>query len=84
MTDFTSYSARFFADQRGLSYKSAQQVVPIVQKLMPVRSVCDVGCGVRTWLRAFLEAGVHDIVGMDGHYVGSSENFVGRGSHFGV
>ena len=69
MKEFTSYSEQFFAGQRGLSYKSAQQVIPIVQKFVPVRSVCDVGCGVGTWLRAFLEAGVHDVLGVDGCYV---------------
>lgn len=69
MKEFTSYSEQFFAGQRGLSYKSAQQVIPIVQKFVPVRSVCDVGCGVGTWLRVFLETGVHDILGVDGYYV---------------
>jgi SAM-dependent methyltransferase len=69
MKEFTSYSEKFFVGQKDLSYKSAQQVIPIVQQFVPIRSVCDVGCGVGTWLRAFLEAGVQDIVGLDGYYV---------------
>jgi len=69
MKEFTSYGEAFFAGQKDLSYKSAQQVVPIVQQFVPIRSVCDVGCGVGTWLRAFLDAGVQDIVGLDGYYV---------------
>jgi SAM-dependent methyltransferase len=69
MKEFTSYSEKFFVGQKDLSYKSAQQVIPIVQQFVPIRSVCDVGCGVGTWLRAFREAGVQDIVGLDGYYV---------------
>jgi SAM-dependent methyltransferase len=69
MKESTSYSEEFFAGQKDLSYKSAQQVIPIIQQFVPIRSVCDVGCGVGTWLRAFLEAGVQDITGIDGYYV---------------
>ncbi len=64
-----AYSDQFFVGQKDLSYQSARQVVPIVQHFVPARSVCDVGCGVGTWLRAFQEAGVEDVVGFDGHYV---------------
>jgi hypothetical protein len=64
-----AYSEQFFVGQKDLSYQSARQVVPIVQQFVPVRSVCDVGCGVGTWLRSFHEAGVQDVVGFDGHYV---------------
>jgi hypothetical protein len=65
----TAYSEQFFVGQKDLSYQSARQVIPIVQQFVPVRSVCDVGCGVGTWLRAFHEAGVQEVVGFDGHYV---------------
>jgi 2-polyprenyl-3-methyl-5-hydroxy-6-metoxy-1,4-benzoquinol methylase len=67
--EFTSYDGEFFVGQKDLSYQSARQVIPIVQQFVPVGSVCDVGCGVGTWLRAFDEAGVQDILGIDGHYV---------------
>ncbi len=70
--EFTSYSGEFFVGQKDLSYKSARQIIPIVQQFVPIRSVCDIGCGVGTWLRAFLEAGVQDIVGLDGYYVDKS------------
>jgi SAM-dependent methyltransferase len=69
MKESTSYSEEFFVGQKDLSYESAQQVIPIVQQFVPIRSVCDVGCGVGTWLRAFREAGVPDIIGIDGYYV---------------
>jgi SAM-dependent methyltransferase len=64
-----AYSAQFFVGQKTLSYQSARQVVPIIQQFVPVRSVCDVGCGVGTWLRAFHEAGIQDVTGLDGNYV---------------
>jgi SAM-dependent methyltransferase len=65
----TSYGEEFFIGQKDLSYKSARQVIPIVQQFVPIHSVCDVGCGVGTWLRAFLEMGVQDVIGVDGYYV---------------
>ena len=72
MKESTCYSERFFLGQKDLSYRSAKQVVPIIEQLVPIRSICDVGCGVGTWLRAFQEAGVRDIVGVDGSYVDKS------------
>src|SRR5262249_50066622 len=33
------------------------------------RSIVDVGCGLGTWLAAFRELGVTDVVGIDGEYV---------------
>lgn len=65
----TSYGEEFFVGQKDLSYKSARQIIPIVQQFVPIHSVCDVGCGVGTWLRAFHEAGIQDILGLDGYYV---------------
>lgn len=63
------YSRAFFVAQRDRSYHSAQHIVPIIRQIAPIHSVCDVGCGLGMWLRAFLEAGVEDIVGVDGNWV---------------
>jgi SAM-dependent methyltransferase len=38
-------------------------------QLLNPGSVVDVGCGVGTWLEAFREAGVTDVLGIDGDYV---------------
>jgi SAM-dependent methyltransferase len=65
----TSYDAKFYRGQRGLSYRSANAVVPLLFDLMDLRSVCDVGCGIGTWLRAFLDHGVTDVLGLDGDWV---------------
>jgi hypothetical protein len=65
----TNYDARFYKAQRNLTYNSAREVVPLILQMIPVGSVCDVGCGDGTWLRAFHERGVLDFLGIDGEYV---------------
>ena len=64
-----SYDQNFYEAQKSGSYRSAAVIVPIISNLMPVRSVCDVGCGVGTWLRCWQEHGVRDVLGIDGSYV---------------
>lgn len=66
------YDASFFAGQSGGSYASARVVLGEVQRLLPFRSACDVGCGAGTWLRALAEMGVEDLMGLDGAYARSS------------
>jgi len=63
------YSKAFFVAQKDRSYRSAKHIVPLIRQIAPIYSVCDVGCGLGMWLRAFLEAGVQDIVGVDGNWV---------------
>ena len=65
----SQYDKRFYEAQQDGSLTSARKIVPIVLSLVPARSVCDVGCGVGTWLKAFEENGVADIAGVDGDYV---------------
>src|SRR5271166_1264394 len=64
----THYDCGFYRSIRNLSSTSAKQVVPLVLKLLPVKSVCDVGCGDGSWLRVFREHGITDILGIDGEY----------------
>jgi SAM-dependent methyltransferase len=63
------YNREFYGWQRSGSYRSASVVVPFVLDLLDVRSVCDVGCGLGTWLRCWREHGVKDVLGIDGDYV---------------
>lgn len=69
----STYSADFYADQQGGSYRTAQRVLPWLQKFLAARSVLDVGCGVGTWLKVFKEMGVDDVLGVDGDYVGAEQ-----------
>jgi hypothetical protein len=64
-----SYDKAFYEDQMTGSARSARAVVPLVLALVPAHSVCDVGCGVGTWLSAFMKEGVDDALGLDGDYV---------------
>jgi teichuronic acid biosynthesis glycosyltransferase TuaH len=61
-----TYSARFYEGIDAGSNRSAAVVVPLVQSVVRPSSVVDVGCGSGTWLAAFKDVGVTDVLGMDG------------------
>ena len=63
------YTREFFATRAPGSAASAEVIVPLVLSAVPARSVCDFGCGIGTWLRAFNRHGVEDLIGLDGDYV---------------
>ncbi len=72
------YDRAFYAWQSGGSLASARRVAPLVHALLAPRSVVDVGCGLGTWLKAFSEVGVSDVLGMDGDYVDRSALLIGQ------
>ncbi|WP_018262405.1 class I SAM-dependent methyltransferase [Methylobacterium sp. WSM2598] len=63
------YDRSFYGEQRSGSLNSALIVAPMVCAIFAPRSVLDLGCGVGTWLKAFSQAGVADVAGIDGDYV---------------
>jgi SAM-dependent methyltransferase len=63
------YTKSFYERLRHGATRSAEAVVPLVLKLLPVHSVVDVGCGDGSWLATFQKLGVADILGIDGDYV---------------
>jgi SAM-dependent methyltransferase len=63
------YDRRFYDVQSVGSRRSASVVVPLVMRLVAPISVCDVGCGVGTWLGVFREHGVMSALGVDGAHV---------------
>ena len=63
------YGNDFFAYQQIGSLASAQRVAPIVLRQLRARSVLDVGCGAGAWLRAYIEAGAREVLGVDAGYV---------------
>jgi len=65
----TLYDRAFFDDLHARVYRSARAIVPLVLDVLHPASVIDIGCGTGTWLAAFVESGVHSIVGVDGDYV---------------
>ena len=68
----TVYNTEFYNGQSDGSYSSARLVVPILAEIVAPGSVVDVGCGCGTWLKAFQEIGISDILGIDGGYVDRS------------
>ena len=66
------YTKDYYDGIRNGSLGSAEIMVPLVLKLLPVRSVVDVGCGEGAWLAAFRKLGVDDVFGLDGEYIADS------------
>ncbi len=60
------YDELFFDSFDDIAQASAEAVVPMVLDRVPATSVIDVGCGRGYWLRAFRQAGVDRIFGVDG------------------
>jgi len=67
----TAYTRTFYDHQSAGSYISAKTVLKALHAILPFASVCDVGCGAGTWVKAVLELGVPDVVGFDGAYARS-------------
>jgi SAM-dependent methyltransferase len=65
----TVYDDKFYHGQRGRSASSARVVIPVIKDLIGPRSVLDVGCGIGTWVGAWHESGLDDVLGVDGDYV---------------
>lgn len=66
------YAAAYYEHQMPGSRRSAEVVAPWLIDLVRPASVLDVGCGAGTWLRAFVDRGVTDVVGVDGDHVARS------------
>lgn len=71
-TTFSNYDRRFYEAQGSGSHESAAIMVPEILRLTSAKSVVDVGCGTGTWLKAFRDNGVDDLVGVDGPHVDRS------------
>lgn len=65
----SSYSPQFYASLSVGAIESAREILPSVLKVVPARSIIDVGCGIGAWLSVACELGVEDLVGIDGGYV---------------
>jgi len=63
------YNSDFYANMDSGSIRSAREVLKIVRDALNPKSVVDVGCGTGAWLKAWLELGVENILGIDGDYV---------------
>jgi hypothetical protein len=74
------YDQRFFDGQSEDSLQSARAVARVVCQLFNPHSVVDVGCGLGSWLKAFIESGVERSCGIDGNYVNRDALLIPPGS----
>ena len=65
----STYDDAFYATLDAQVRASAEVIVPIVVGLLSPESVLDVGCGRGTWLSVFQDAGVAQILGVDGPHI---------------
>jgi hypothetical protein len=72
-TNQAFYTSRFFAKLSAGVNRSARACVPLIMRLLSPRSAVDIGCGQGHWLRALQDAGVSDILGVDGDYIRRDE-----------
>jgi SAM-dependent methyltransferase len=64
-----NYSTDYYSGIQSGSAPSAREVARLIVELTRPASVVDVGCGSGAWTRAFKEAGVAKVLGIDGFYV---------------
>ena len=73
MKNFKLYSSTFYSSYADVSGGSAEAILAVVRDYLRPTSVADVGCGIGTWLRVWLDFGVENVTGIDGDYVQRSE-----------
>jgi hypothetical protein len=72
-----SYDERFFHYTNRISARSADVVVPLLYEALRPSSVLDLGCGCGVWLSRWQQAGVSEILGIDGGYVRREDLVIG-------
>ncbi len=63
------YTQELYQYLQKTAQESAKEIIPILWEFVQPKRVIDVGCGTGTWLSAFQEYGVTDILGIDGDWV---------------
>ncbi|HTI96289.1 MAG TPA: class I SAM-dependent methyltransferase, partial [Rudaea sp.] len=72
------YNSQFMEYADRSSTYSARRISMLLRPLLQIRSVLDVGCAKGTWLNAWKEAGVEEIMGVDGGYVDPNTLVIAR------
>ena len=67
--DSAIYNKDFYESQKNGSEMSAKAVLSCLFSIYKPNSIIDIGCGVGTWIKAAMELGVKDALGVDGKYV---------------
>ncbi len=72
------YSKKYYGAQSKGSLNSANETIPVILQYINPRSIVDVGCGIGTWLKVWMEKGVTDVLGIDGDYVSTGQLLIDR------
>src|ERR1051325_1146134 len=67
-----NYSPTFYQSRAAGALSSAEEIVPIISKLIAPKRVIDLGCGTGEWLSVFQRHGTIEIKGVDGIWVDES------------
>jgi len=62
------YDTHFYRFVASFAVRSAEQIVPLLSSVLPIKSVVDFGCGQGAWLSVWQKTGAA-VLGVDGHYV---------------
>jgi SAM-dependent methyltransferase len=73
-----AYDSRFMDYADRSSRHSARTISALLRKTLTITSVLDIGCAKGTWLNAWHESGIEEIMGVDGSYVPADELVIPR------
>jgi SAM-dependent methyltransferase len=65
MQSANRFGGAFYRSIAAGSSRAAEAIAPLVNGLLPARSVVDFGCGTGAWLRAFRRCGAVSVLGLD-------------------
>ena len=72
------YDRNFYINRHEKTQTAANDVLSILFRVMAIRSVIDVGCGVGTWLNSAHKLGAKTIVGIEGDWLEKKFSVVDR------
>ena len=67
------YRSDWHSEHHEKTIYSARRILEILLKILPVKSVLDVGCGHGDWLQVALDLGVEQVSGCDGPWTNINE-----------
>jgi len=63
------YNRNFYINSHEKAQTAANDILSILFRIMAIRSVIDIGCGVGTWLNSSEKLGAKTILGIEGHWL---------------
>jgi len=74
----TGSTAKYIHTDNMHNLKAPNIIVPLIMRYLQPASVLDIGCGLGTFLRGFKDAGVADILGVDGTWVNTDNLYIDK------